>query len=339
MASPSLLRPAAATARTLLRESTRVHHIAQSLRHHSSSVSADELAHFSGLASSWWDPMGPSRVLHLMNPTRHDFIASCLAESTPAAASSQGLRYLDVGCGGGIFAESLARTLPSSQSAELHPRTKAASITAVDPSPSLIKIARDHARMDPKVFELLQRGIFRYENTTLESLSDKIATNSSTGDSQQQQQQQRQQASTPDAFDVVTLFEVIEHIDPQSSSAFLAHCLRLVRPGGWLIGSTIARTVPSFIVNKMVAEAPWPIGVVPWGTHEWSKFVNADELRGRVEEGLMRASDGRGHRAGGEALEGMRWKVAGVVYVPGWGWKMVAGGEDWGNYFWAVQRG
>jgi polyprenyldihydroxybenzoate methyltransferase/3-demethylubiquinol 3-O-methyltransferase len=294
MASSSLLRPAAATARTLLRESTRRCHIVQTLRHHSSSsssVSADELAHFSGLANSWWDPMGPSRVLHLMNPTRHDFIASCLAESTPAAANSQGLRYLDVGCGGGIFAESLARTLPSSQSTELHPRTKAASITAVDPSASLIKIARDHARMDPTVFELLQRGTFRYENTTVESLSE-----TSTGDSQQQ-------LSTQD------------------------------------IGSTIARTIPSFIVNKMVAEAPWPIGVVPWGTHEWSKFVNADELRGRVEEGLMRALDGRAHRAGGEALEGMRWKVAGVVYVPGWGWKMVAGGEDWGNYFWAVQRG
>lgn len=305
------------------------------MRHHSSpssSVSADELAHFSGLASSWWDPMGPSRVLHLMNPTRHDFIASCLAESTPAAANNQGLRYLDVGCGGGIFAESLARTLPSSQSTELHPRTKAASITAVDPSASLIKIARDHARMDPAVFELLQQGTFRYENTTVESLSEK---STSPGENSQQQQE----ASTQDKFDVVTLFEVIEHVDPQTSSAFLTHCLRLVRPGGWLIGSTIARTIPSFIVNKMVAEAPWPIGVVPWGTHEWSKFVNADELRGRVEEGLMRAADGRAHRAGGEALEGMQWKVAGVVYVPGWGWKMVAGGEDWGNYFWAVQRG
>lgn len=275
--------------------------------------------------------MGPSRVLHLMNPTRHDFIASCLAESTPITAKSQGLRYLDVGCGGGIFAESLARTLPSSQSTELHPQTKAASITAVDPSASLIKIARDHARMDPAVFDLLQKGTFRYENTTVESLSDKTATSGSTDGSQQQH--------TQESFDVVTLFEVIEHIDPQSSSAFLAHCLRLVRPGGWLIGSTIARTIPSFIVNKMVAEAPWPIGVVPWGTHEWSKFINADELRGRVEEGLMRASDGRARRAGGEALEGMRWKVAGVVYVPGWGWKMVDGGEDWGNYFWAVQRG
>lgn len=331
MANPSLFRPAVATARTLLRETTRRCRTAQSLRHHSSSVSADELAHFSGLASSWWDPMGPSRVLHLMNPTRHDFIASCLDESTDVAANREGLRYLDVGCGGGIFAESLARTLPW-QSTELHPRTRAASIVAIDPSPSLIKIAHDHARMDPAVFDHLQQGTFRYENTTIESLSHRLSTDDS-------EQGSSTQASTQDAFDVITLFEVIEHIDPQNSSAFLAHCLRLVRPGGWLIGSTIARTIPSFVVNKMVAEAPWPIGVVPWGTHEWSKFINADELRGRVEEGLMRASDGRAHQTGGEALEGMRWKVAGVVYLPGWGWKMVPGGEDWGNYFWAVQRG
>ncbi|KAH8697726.1 2-polyprenyl-3-methyl-5-hydroxy-6-metoxy-1, 4-benzoquinol methylase [Talaromyces proteolyticus] len=327
-ANPSLLRPVTATARTLLHNSTKCSHVFQTLRHHSSSVSADELAHFSGLASSWWDPMGPSRVLHLMNPTRHDFIASCLAESTPAT-KNKGLRYLDVGCGGGIFAESLARTLPTPHNTDVHPRTKAASITAVDPSPSLIKIARDHARRDPEVFAHLQNGAFRYENTTVETLG-----NSTISDTEH--------ASPPNReFDVITLFEVIEHVDPVTSSpsSFLTHCLRLLRPGGWLIGSTIARTIPSFVVNKMVAEAPWPIGVVPWGTHEWSKFVNADELRGWAEEGLMRAADGRASRAGSEALEGMKWKVGGVVYVPGCGWKMVQGGEDWGNYFWAVQRG
>ncbi|EEA20169.1 3-demethylubiquinone-9 3-methyltransferase [Talaromyces marneffei ATCC 18224] len=325
-----LLRPATAAAGRLAGSSTRssgyisrqTQTHAQGVRHHSSSVSANELSHFSGLANSWWDPMGPSRVLHLMNPTRHDFIASCISESEPQTTgrSRPGLRYLDVGCGGGIFAESLARTLPSSKSASagLHPRTKARSIVAIDPSTSLIKIARDHASNDPAVFEHLQSGAFSYENTTIESLSQ------SHGDK---------------LFDVITLFEVIEHVDPHTSSSFLTHCLKLLQPGGWLIGSTIARTIPSFIVNKMVAEAPWPIGVVPWGTHEWSKFVNAGELRGWVEEGLMRAADGAAYRAGGEALVGMKWKVAGVVYVPGLGWKMVNGGEDWGNYFWAVQKG
>lgn len=79
-------------------------------KHSTSSVSADELSHFSALASSWWDPMGPSRILHLMNPLRHEFIASCLAEGStettpsPSTPNSAIFNYLDVGCGGGIFA-------------------------------------------------------------------------------------------------------------------------------------------------------------------------------------------------------------------------------------------
>lgn len=292
--------------------------------------------------------MGPSRVLHLMNPLRHDFIASCLEESSPASSSDQpGLRYLDVGCGGGIFAESLARTLasrPSSSSssaaaaaATAPSRTNAASILAIDPSADLIEIARNHARRDPTLVEHMRTGRFRYENTTLESLSAEVEAS----ESKEKSDQGSSALSSDGRFDVITLFEVIEHVDPSTSSprAFLTHCFRLLRPGGWLVGSTIARTVPSFVVNKMIAEAPWPLGVVPPGTHEWSKFVNADELRGWAEEGLMRACDGPASRAGAAALEGMKWKCAGVVYFPGWGWKMVDGGEDWGNYFWAVRRG
>ncbi|KAL1984067.1 hypothetical protein VTN96DRAFT_9567 [Rasamsonia emersonii] len=352
MANPSCLRAAARNlSSSLFRNSTS--RSARFVRHHSSSpassVSADELSHFSGLASSWWDPMGPSRVLHLMNPLRHDFIAECLAESSPAPprqlspekqngseASSEGLRYLDVGCGGGIFAESLARTIPLSRSSSssVSP-TNAASILAIDPSSTLIKIARDHARMDPAIFEHMRSGRFRYENTTVEALSEQ-----STEDTSSASSSSSPAAAADRTFDVITLFEVIEHVDPKTSPlTFLKHCLRLLRPGGWLIGSTIARTVPSYVVNKVVAEAPWPIGVVPRGTHEWSKFVNADELRGWVEEALMRAKDGTARRAGSEALQGMKWKCAGVVYIPGWGWKMVKGGEDWGNYFWAVRKG
>jgi polyprenyldihydroxybenzoate methyltransferase / 3-demethylubiquinol 3-O-methyltransferase len=336
-------------------------------RHHSSassaSVSADEVSHFSALAGSWWDPMGPSRVLHLMNPLRHDFIASCLADSHPPGQGSSeetnsthpvgdtsqtdkhnhttttnnGLRYLDVGCGGGIFAESLARTIPvGSSSKSTLTASNAASVLAIDPSSTLIRIAQEHGRIDPTVYAHLCSGHFRYENTTIEALTSqsmkhgngsRITDKSSSSDDEL-------------SFDVITLFEVLEHVDPETSSplSFLMHCLQLLRPGGWLIGSTIARTLPSYLVNKVVAEAPWPVGVVPRGTHEWNKFVNADELKGWVEEGLISAENEASIRSGSEALEGMRWKCTGVVYVPGLGWKMVNGGENWGNYFWAVRK-
>lgn len=318
--------------------------------HSTSSVSANELSHFSALASSWWDPVGPSRILHLMNPLRHEFIASCLAESlppprqtTPAATTTttNTLRYLDVGCGGGIFAESLARTIPISPSSPITP-TRAASITAIDPSPTLIKIARDHARLDPNIDSHLRTGRFSYLNRTLEDLVAEVLRQDTSSTSPVPETAPQAEAEADRRFDVVTLFEVLEHVDSSADSsplAFLTDCLRLVRPGGWLIGSTIARTLPSWLVNQVIAEAPWPIGVVPRGTHEWSKFVNPDELEGWMQEGLMRSSDGAAARAGSEALQGMKWKCTGVMYFPGLGWKLIPGSESWGNYFWAVRKG
>jgi 2-polyprenyl-6-hydroxyphenyl methylase/3-demethylubiquinone-9 3-methyltransferase len=196
-------------------------------------------------------------------------------------------------------------------------------MTAVDPSATLIQIASEHGRMDPTVDAHLRSGKFRYLNTTLE---DVLSSS---------------KPEQPAQFDMVTLFEVIEHIDPTTTTpqAFLANCLRVLKPGGWLIGSTIARTFPSWILNQVIAEAPWPIGVVPRGTHEWSKFVNPPELKSWAQEGLMRAADTGISRGGPGDLEGMRWKCVGTIYVPGLGWKIVPGSEDWGNYFWAVKKG
>lgn len=330
----SPLRPTTRTLATFLKASTR--------RHSTSSVSANELSHFSSLASSWWDPMGPSRVLHLMNPLRHDFIASCLADCPPPqeeGRQGRGLHYLDVGCGGGIFAESMARTIPVDNGTATAVggsggNTTAASVTAIDPTPTLIQIAQSHARTDPKVDTHLRAGRFQYQNRTLEDLVQA---------QQESGAQTTSSSSSSSGYDVVSLFEVLEHIDPDPGASapqnFLTNCLRLVKPGGWLVGSTIARTFPSWIVNQVIAEAPWPVGVVPRGTHEWAKFVNPGEVRGWVEEGLMRGLDGGAKRAGPEALTGMRWICEGVVYFPGVGWKIMKGSEDWGNYFWAVRKG
>src|SRR3954454_15517349 len=105
----------------LLRSAPRF--IRNQFRYHTtkSSVNPTEISHFNALASTWWDPTGSSRLLHLMNPLRHDFIRTCHAsQPTPPP---QSLRYLDIGCGGGIFAESAAR-LQSTMA-----------VTAIDPSP------------------------------------------------------------------------------------------------------------------------------------------------------------------------------------------------------------
>ncbi len=64
-------------------------------------VDPAELAKFTALAQSWWDPKGPSKPLHDLNPLRLRYIERRLALSGAAA--------LDVGCGGGILSESMAR--------------------------------------------------------------------------------------------------------------------------------------------------------------------------------------------------------------------------------------
>ena len=70
------------------------------------SVRSDEIARFDALAAQWWDPAGPMAPLHAMNPARIGWILSRLQARRDDLA---GLRVLDVGCGAGLAAESLAR--------------------------------------------------------------------------------------------------------------------------------------------------------------------------------------------------------------------------------------
>ncbi|KAI0199752.1 S-adenosyl-L-methionine-dependent methyltransferase [Astrocystis sublimbata] len=247
-------------------------------------VSPDEVSHFNALASSWWDPQGPSRILHLMNPLRHDFIRSCRAsvpDATTAAhpSPSTRLRYLDIGCGGGIFAESAARLAST------------ASVTAIDPSPEVLAIARSHARRDPALATKLQ-----YHNTSIEAFP-----------------------VPSDPYDVVSVFEVLEHV--ANPAAFLDRVGPFVKPGGWLVLSTIARTWTSWLTTNVMAEDV--LRIVPRGTHDWNKYINEDELRTHFMQSRPGWAEPR---------------CMGVVYVPGVGWKEVGGSEKIGNYFFAVRK-
>jgi 2-polyprenyl-6-hydroxyphenyl methylase / 3-demethylubiquinone-9 3-methyltransferase len=100
-----------------------------------SSVDQDEVARFSRHAAQWWDARGPMAALHKFNPVRLGYIRDCVAEHfgrDPARLDSlAGLRVLDVGCGGGILSEPLARL--------------GARVVGIDPSDSNIAVARHHA--------------------------------------------------------------------------------------------------------------------------------------------------------------------------------------------------
>ncbi len=68
-------------------------------------TTAAEIARFDALAARWWDPRGPMRPLHAMNPARIGWIEARLAQHF----GERRVRLLDIGCGGGIAAEALAR--------------------------------------------------------------------------------------------------------------------------------------------------------------------------------------------------------------------------------------
>ncbi len=78
-----------------------------------STASADEIAKFTAMADSWWDPNGAFQPLHKFNPSRIRFVRDRLAahfgREPLAPATFKGLSLLDIGCGGGLIAEPMAR--------------------------------------------------------------------------------------------------------------------------------------------------------------------------------------------------------------------------------------
>ncbi|UFN50114.1 bifunctional 2-polyprenyl-6-hydroxyphenol methylase/3-demethylubiquinol 3-O-methyltransferase UbiG [Roseomonas sp. OT10] len=98
----------------------------------SGTVRADEIRKFDALAARWWDPAGPMRPLHAMNPLRTGWIAERLARATGRLGGSlAGLRVLDVGCGAGLASEALAR--------------RGAAVTGIDAAGEALSVARAHA--------------------------------------------------------------------------------------------------------------------------------------------------------------------------------------------------
>jgi len=120
----------------------------------SSTVDAGEVERFSALSQEWWNPQGKMGVLHKFNPVRLGYIkqAACrhFERDGKRLDALAGLRILDIGCGGGLLSEPLARL--------------GAAVVGADPAEANIEAARLHAE---------ENGVsVDYRTTTAEALAD-----------------------------------------------------------------------------------------------------------------------------------------------------------------------
>ena len=100
-----------------------------------STIDPEEIARFSAMAAEWWDPEGKFRPLHKFNPVRLGYIRDQLCKKFDRDSRSltafEGLSIIDIGCGGGLVAEPMARM--------------GASVTGLDAAPKNIATAAIHA--------------------------------------------------------------------------------------------------------------------------------------------------------------------------------------------------
>ncbi len=118
-----------------------------------STVDKDDVARFSALAAQWWNPHGAFKPLHKFNPTRIDYIRAhaCthFGRDSKSFTPFDGLRLLDIGCGGGLLSEPMCRL--------------GAHVTGVDASEKNIRIAQTHAQESGLAID--------YQHTTAEALA------------------------------------------------------------------------------------------------------------------------------------------------------------------------
>ncbi|KAL6454146.1 COQ3 Ubiquinone biosynthesis O-methyltransferase [Candida maltosa Xu316] len=280
------------------------------------STSELEMSHFNSLASSWWDVNGPQRILHKMNLLRMDFIYNTIRENLKLNENTDdevyippfnvdllpqqvknkitedqemrrdellqdaNLKVLDVGCGGGILSESMARL------------SFVSDVKGIDLSVDVLEAAKLHKQKDPILAEKL---------TYLLSAIEDIPQD--------------------EKFDIVTMFEVLEHVD--YPSRVLLEGLNRLEVGGWLFLSTINRDFVSWFTTIFMGEHL--LRIVPVGTHTLEKYINQTEIKDWIDEDPKRKAS---------------FRVAdtkGCIYLPAYGWKFTSC-PDIGNYFMAIQR-
>ncbi|MCA0907765.1 bifunctional 2-polyprenyl-6-hydroxyphenol methylase/3-demethylubiquinol 3-O-methyltransferase UbiG [Ruegeria marisrubri] len=120
---------------------------------HPNTVDPSEIAKFEAMAAEWWDPHGKFKPLHMLNPCRLDYITQQIAGEFDRDLKSpvpfEGLRLLDIGCGGGLLSEPMARL--------------GADVVGADAAEGNLPVARIHAEQSGLTID--------YRHTTAEDMA------------------------------------------------------------------------------------------------------------------------------------------------------------------------
>ena len=120
----------------------------------SSTINKDEIQKFSSLANEWWDVNGKFKPLHMFNPIRIEYITENIKNhfniNNKKSNFLKGLNILDIGCGGGLISEPMARL--------------GANVTGIDASEKNIKIAKFHSEKS--------KLKINYQNTSPENFDE-----------------------------------------------------------------------------------------------------------------------------------------------------------------------
>ncbi|MGC6406283.1 bifunctional 2-polyprenyl-6-hydroxyphenol methylase/3-demethylubiquinol 3-O-methyltransferase UbiG [Bisgaard Taxon 45] len=212
-------------------------------------IDQQELDKFEKMAKSWWDPQGDFKPIHQLNPLRLSYIAQ-------QANGLMDKKVLDVGCGGGILSESMAK--------------HGARVTGIDMSSAPLQVAKNHA---------LESGLhIDYQQITIEDfLQNQTALYAEKGDDEK--------------FDVITCMEMLEHVPDPSS--IIASCKQLLKPNGTIFFSTINRTLKAWALVVLGAE--YVLKMLPKGTHDYDKFIKPAELLNWCDDAELTCLDMAGY--------------------------------------------
>ena len=118
-------------------------------------INKEEIQKFSKLADEWWDVNGKFKPLHMFNPTRIEYIADNIKRHFKIKNDKtnylNGLNILDIGCGGGLISEPMARL--------------GGSVTGIDASEKNIKVAKTHSEKNKLKINYLNKSPEQLKNT------------------------------------------------------------------------------------------------------------------------------------------------------------------------------